>query len=103
MFGRGWFGRGRGFWRHYIPSTVGGRYRYIGPCRCGMGPHAYYEDESGRIVHAWDLYRVPIATSTTDRTYLVDRLKELEEEKAIIEDEIAEIKKRLNEIEKQNK
>jgi hypothetical protein len=101
MFGRGWFGRGRGFWRyHYTPSTVGGRYRYIGPCRCGTGPHAYYEDESGRIVHAWDLYRMPIAT-TTDKTYLADRLKELEEEKAIIEDEIAEIKKRLNEMEKQ--
>ncbi|EHP89629.1 DUF5320 domain-containing protein [Methanotorris formicicus] len=100
MFGRGWFGRGRGFWRYYAPSIAGGRYRYIGPCRCGMGPHAFYEDvSSGRILHAWDLYRMPFATPT-DREYLSDRLRELEEERAILEDEIAEIKKRLSEVEK---
>ncbi len=32
------------------------RYRYIGPCRCGFGPHAFYEDtETGKIVHAWEI------------------------------------------------
>ncbi|CAB3288172.1 Exonuclease SbcC [Methanocaldococcus lauensis] len=102
-FGRG-FGR-RFFWR-YFPATVG-RYRYIGPCRCGFGPHAFYVDDSGRIVHAWDLYRMPYkdtpVTTTTDRNYLLDRLKELEEEKALIEEEIAELKRRLKDLENQNK
>ncbi len=32
------------------------RYRYIGPCRCGLGPHAFYEDtETGEIKHAWQI------------------------------------------------
>ncbi|WP_456482798.1 hypothetical protein [Methanopyrus sp.] len=32
------------------------RYRYIGPCRCGLGPHAFYEDtETGEIKHAWQV------------------------------------------------
>jgi hypothetical protein len=25
---------------------------YVGPCRCGFGPHAYYRLSDGRIVHA---------------------------------------------------
>lgn len=25
---------------------------YVGPCRCGYGPHAYYRTADGRIVHA---------------------------------------------------
>jgi hypothetical protein len=25
---------------------------YVGPCRCGHGPHAYYRTADGRIVHA---------------------------------------------------
>ncbi|WP_148689200.1 hypothetical protein [Methanopyrus sp. SNP6] len=32
------------------------RYRYIGPCRCGLGPHAFYEDtETGEIKHVWQV------------------------------------------------
>ena len=28
------------------------KYRYIGPCRCGFGPRAFYIDEEGKIIHA---------------------------------------------------
>ena len=28
---------------------------YIGPCRCGFGPHAHYRTADGRIVHASSL------------------------------------------------
>lgn len=27
-------------------------YKYIGPCRCGFGPRAFYMDEKGNIFHA---------------------------------------------------
>ena len=33
------------------PPTPQG-YRYVGPCRCGLGPNAFYQDAQGRIVHA---------------------------------------------------
>jgi len=38
---------------------------YVGPCRCGFGPHAYYRTADGRIVHASMLsfpQRAPLAT-----------------------------------------
>lgn len=31
---------------------------YIGPCRCGWGPHAYYRDQEGRIIHACQVGKV---------------------------------------------
>ncbi|MBW9221338.1 hypothetical protein KKP91_03985 [Methanothermococcus sp. SCGC AD-155-M21] len=48
MFGRHGFFRGQG--RCHFTSRVNtiyrrGSYKYIGPCRCGLGPHAYYLDE----------------------------------------------------------
>jgi hypothetical protein len=102
-WGRGWFGRGRGFWRYFPVSTVGGRYRYVGPCRCGLGPHAFYVDEkTGALVHAWDLYRghVPYV-GTDERRYLEETIRELEEEKKMLEEELARIKKRLDELKKE--
>ena len=103
-WGRGWFGRGRGFWRYFPVSTVGGRYRYVGPCRCGLGPHAFYVDEkTGALVHAWDLYRgyAPGYVGTDERAYLEETIRELEEEKRMLEEELARIKKRLDELKKE--
>jgi len=31
-------------------------YYYIGPCRSGLGPFAFYMTPDGRIVHAWQVY-----------------------------------------------
>ncbi|WP_048056355.1 hypothetical protein [Methanocaldococcus fervens] len=103
-WGRGWFGRGRRFWRYYPVERVGGRYRYVGPCRCGLGPHAFYVDEkTGALVHAWDLYRgYPGYTYDLDeKRYLEEVIKELEEEKKMLEEELAKIKKRLDELKKE--
>ncbi|AIJ06158.1 hypothetical protein JH146_1316 [Methanocaldococcus bathoardescens] len=97
-------GLGRRFWRHFkFPVGVGGRYRYVGPCRCGLGPHAFYVDEkTGALVHAWDIYRgyAPGFVGTDERTYLEETIKELEEEKKMLEEELARIKKRLDELKK---
>jgi hypothetical protein len=62
------YGAGRGgYWwwhhgyRYYWPAVpqeklaeaeAGKGAVYIGPCRCGGGPHAYYRLSDGRIVHA---------------------------------------------------
>lgn len=32
-------------------------WRYIGPCACGRGPHAFYQNSKGEIVHASKLNR----------------------------------------------
>ncbi|KUK01837.1 MAG: hypothetical protein XD44_0094 [Methanobacteriaceae archaeon 41_258] len=32
------------------------RFRYVGPCKCGFGSHAYYENVRGRIYHVSEIY-----------------------------------------------
>lgn len=57
-FGRGYgqgygAGYGRG-WCHDLPGAVRPPegFTYLGPCRCGSGPHAYWQDKkTGRIFH----------------------------------------------------
>ncbi len=80
MMGPKWMGSGmgRGFcggrwWFETPPSGLQpqttqqeptGSLTYIGPCRCGWGPHAYYRDQEGRIIHASRLgWRIPPQTS----------------------------------------
>ncbi len=66
------YGYARGWWHERHAAFVPGEYRYLGPCRCGFGPHAFYRDPSGRIVHASQLRSgwVPFATSTVSREHL---------------------------------
>jgi hypothetical protein len=90
-------GRGRGWHRGYrswsqAPVGVLEGYTYIGPCRCGFGPDAYYQDKSGRVVHATQIFRKGIAPTLikddfeaelsqlrAEKTELEKRIKELEE------------------------
>lgn len=92
MNGRGWFR-----WNWVGPGgNLPSGYTYIGPCRCGMGPHAYYKDPSGRIVHAWHFYPgagLPFATGEDVKTAL-DLLKQ---EKSVLEKRIEELEKQLKE------
>ena len=60
-------------------------YRYVGPCRCGWGPHAYYVDERGNLVHAWDLFGE------------VDELEALKRQKEAIERRIRELESKRQE------
>ncbi len=39
-----------------ISSAAARGYRYLGPCRSGLGPFAFYISPDGRIVHAWQVY-----------------------------------------------
>jgi len=86
--------RGPGCWWPRIVPPSG--YTYIGHCRCGTGPHAFYQDESGRIVHAWQLWhRVP--PSTCSKEALWSELEALKDEKVRLEKRIEELEKQVKE------
>ncbi len=82
----GWGGYGRRWWP---PASVEG-YTYVGPCRCGWGPHAYYVDSSGRLVHAWDVFsgRAPVSFQEAE-------LEALKREKEELEKRIRELEEKL--------
>ncbi len=93
------FGYGRGlhrgtFWR-YAPVSAPEGHTYIGPCRCGFGPDAFYRDKSGKIVHASQLFHwsIPPTTSTESLEAEVNQLKVEKEE----------LEKRIKELEDQLK
>jgi hypothetical protein len=90
MFGRRhmkWIG-----WQMPVIAPKG--YTYIGPCRCGTGPHAFYLTPSGRTVHAWQLYRWGVPPAFTEED-LKTALEVLKEEKAELEKRIEELEKEL--------
>jgi len=84
-------GYGRGWKRCWWPETVTpSGYTYIGPCRCGTGPHAFYQDRSGRVVHARTLYHGIIPQEPTAED-LKTELEVLNREKQELEKHIAEL------------
>ncbi|RZB32503.1 MAG: hypothetical protein AEth_00490 [Candidatus Argoarchaeum ethanivorans] len=84
-----WYGR-----RWYDQTvTAPSGYEYIGPCRCGGGPHAYYQAPGGQVVHASQVFApAPGFTPVPGFTK--------EDERKMLEEELAQIKKRLEELEK---
>jgi len=70
-------------------------FTYIGPCKCGFGPDAFYRDKSGRIIHASQFFHwgIPPTTSTKSIEAEVNQLKVEKEE----------LEKRIKEIEDQFK
>jgi hypothetical protein len=93
------FGYGRGlhggrFWPYTLASIPQG-YTYLGPCRCGYGPDAFYRDKSGKVAHASQLFHgsIPPMTSTESLESEVNQLKVEKEE----------LEKRIKEIEDQLK
>ncbi|NMG83064.1 MAG: hypothetical protein GIS02_02525 [Methanosarcinales archaeon] len=84
-----WYGR-----RWYDqPVTAPSGYEYIGPCRCGGGPHAYYQAPGGPVVHASQIF-APVQGFTPVPGFTK------EDERKMLEEELAQIKKRLEELEK---
>jgi hypothetical protein len=89
-YGRGWH-RGRGFWRVSIEAPEG--YEYIGPCRCGFGPDAYYrEKKTGRIFHASQLHSYFSPYRYEDEE-IRTQLEKLRREKENLERRIEELEK----------
>jgi len=102
-FGRGWRmggrGMGWGFWAGpwNVPATFKAPegYTYIGPCRWGFGPNAFYrEDKTGRIVHAWELFGFRpwwLSGGWSNE----DELNYLRREKETLEERIRELERKL--------
>ncbi len=64
-WGRGWSWGGPGWgamlgWP-LISSAASRGYYYVGPCRSGLGPFAFYITPDGRLVHAWQVYGTGVA------------------------------------------
>ena len=92
FFGRGLFRYSRA---HAVPVLSDEKYEYVGTCRCGLGPHAYYRDKkTGNIMPAVAVYGYD-TSAVSYETELSDRLKYLEEEKKYLEEEIKKLKESL--------
>ena len=91
MFGRGFF-RGLCRCRHFLIPKLLTRFRYVGPCRCGFGPHAFYVDDRGRLVHPWELFLEDIPEEEKEK-YLNEIINYLKEELRILEEKLRNIKK----------
>ncbi|BAT72101.1 conserved hypothetical protein [Thermosulfidibacter takaii ABI70S6] len=95
--GRGWGhgGRGCGGWRWYgfdgAPATSVKGYTYVGPCRCGFGPHAYYMDTEGKLVHASQIFSGAAP---------YNEMESLKKEKEELERRLKDIESRIRENEK---
>lgn len=89
MRGGGWY---RGCWP--LASTPKG-YTYVGPFRCGSGPHALYRDPSGRALHAWDLYRWGMPPVNRTQEDMEAELDLLRQERSHLEERIKELEKQL--------
>lgn len=75
-------------------------YEYIGPCQCGFGPHAHYITPEGTVVHASQIFApFPALHEITEE----EELDMLKEDSKMIEEELAQIKKRIDELEKEVK
>lgn len=87
------YGRGRFGWARRPINPRG--YTYVGPCRCGTGPHAFYQDAQGRIIPAHHLYRNIYNQPTKDD--LKAELEALKQEKADLEKYITELEEQTKE------
>jgi hypothetical protein len=101
--GRGWGYGGRGGWGYgggggwrwygytYAPTASVKSYTYVGPCRCGFGPHAYYMDSEGRLVHASQIFSGVVP---------YNEVESLRQEKKELERRLQDIESRIKELEK---
>lgn len=84
-------------WRQTFPTPAG--YDYLGPCRCGFGPNAFYRTHEGRILHASQLsfsFTGPMAT--LPKLKQEDEKKFLEEEAKVLREELKRVDERLKEL-----
>jgi len=101
----GWT-RGRWWiWRNVFPTPAG--HDYLGPCRCGFGPNAFYRTPEGRIVHASQLFFPMAGPATSYPPTTVpptlkpeEEAKLLEEEAKAIQEELKRVEERLKELKK---
>lgn len=87
MRGGAW-GR-RGFMPAYIEETDDAT--YVGPCRCGLGPRAYYRLKDGSIVHASRVGSAALDIADHD-----SEMETLSAENHRLEERIQELERKLS-------
>lgn len=69
---------------------------YVGPCRCGWGPHAYWRTPEGEIVHTLG---TPSTVPTSMPPILPEEeIEDLKEYASQLEKDLEEIKKRIEDL-----
>jgi hypothetical protein len=82
-------------WRRAVPAG----YDYLGPCRCGFGPNAFYRTHEGKIHQASQLF-FPFTSriATLPALKPEDEKKFLEEEAKALQEELKRVDERLKEL-----
>lgn len=85
-------------WHNPISFGAPQGYTYLGPCRCGLGPDAFFQDKNGRVVHASQVHNLNVSHVSTAENLKreIDRMKE---EKAGLEKRIRNLEKLIKEKE----
>ncbi len=87
------------------PTPAG--YRYVGYCRCGYGPNAYYQTPNGNVVPAYQLFsgtmQQPQNVYSNTKVSSEDQEKILKERLERLQEEIADVTNQLEEIEGKKK
>jgi len=86
------YGRGRGGRGFVGPVATPPGYRYVGTCRCGFGPHAYYQNAQGQIVGPAAAWSIPSQPASALGNAEIEQLKA---EKAELERRLRELEERL--------
>lgn len=83
------------------PAPAG--YRYVGYCRCGYGPNAYYQTPDGRVIPAYQLYTggvpQPQYSYPSFPVSSLDKEKVLKERLERLQEEIADVTNQLEDLE----
>jgi hypothetical protein len=79
----------RYFWRSPFSAPSG--YKYLGPCRCGCGPHAFYRTPEGYVSRA-PAQALPELKPEEEAKWLEEEAKALQEELRRVEERLKKIK-----------
>ena len=79
----------RGFIPAYIEETDDAT--YVGPCRCGLGPRAYYRLKDGSVVHASRVGNIANDAADSD-----SEMEMLTAENRKLKERIQELEKKLS-------
>ncbi|MEM3586454.1 MAG: hypothetical protein QXO71_03950 [Candidatus Jordarchaeaceae archaeon] len=84
-------------------TSIPADYKYIGRCRCGYGPNAYYQAPNGSIIPANRMFtgRIQQASYPAISVNSQDREKMLKERLERLQEEISEVTNQLEELEEQ--
>ncbi len=97
MFGYGRQGMGRGFRFYPGWQTNAEGYSYLGPCRCGFGPHAFWQEKAtGRIFRGFPGWqKAPWPYVSPKEADLQTELDLLKQEKKDLEIRIRDLEEEL--------